>query len=375
MKRKFISLLAASIILCSLLTLATAIPTEIIDQEQETCGGLYYATAYPGKLVQSFKPALNTLTKVSLYGWKNTTPPNNVSISIRNSLDGEDLTSVVVLSNQIKTLIPDWFTADFPDISVTPETTYYIIWEPTEDDENEPYFWWCYNKANPGGDPYNRGSQIINGEEVERADFCFRTYGYSIPTVSITSPENGEEIGGVISITGTAEDNDGAIQRIEIKIDDQEWMTADGLENWDYEWNSRNSDNGLHTISARSFDGESYSEISTITVFTKNSALIIIDLTGGYGGVTATIEVTGDEPVKNIQWSIQVTGGFLGLIDVAKNGEFQQLDENAEEEISAIESFFGLGPVEIIISAESDNSYPKMLEATGFVIGPIIVLI
>ena len=374
MKRKFISLLAASIIICSLISLATAIPTEKIDQEQETCGGLYWATAYPGKLVQSFKPSLNTLTKVSFFGWKNETPPNNVSISIRDSLDGEDLTSVVVLSNQIKTLLPDWFTADFPDINVTPETTYYIIWEPTEGDENEPYFWWGYSKANPGDDPYDRGAQILNGEEVERADFCFRTYGYSIPTISIISPENGDEIGGIISITGAAEDIDGAIQQIEIKIDDQQWMTADGLENWNYEWDSRNSDNGLHTISARSYDGESYSEISTITVFTKNSELIIKDLSGGFGGVTAILEVTGDEPIKNIQWSIQITGGFLGLIDVAKNGEFQQLDENAEEEISAIESFFGLGPIEINISVESDNSYPQSLEETGFVIGPIIIL-
>lgn len=353
----------------------TAAPTETIDQEQTICGGTYWATAYPGKLVQSFKPSLNTLTKINLYGFKNATPPNNISISIRDSLDGEDLTSVVVLSSQLKTLIPDWFTADFPDIPVIPETTYYIIWEPTEGDENEPYFWWCYFKANPGEDPYERGSQILNGEEVPRADFCFKTYGYSIPTISISTPEDGAELGGIISITGTAEDNDGAIQRVEIKIDDQQWMTATGLTSWSYDWDSRNAENGLHTISARSYDGESYSEVSTITVFTKNSALIIKNLTGGFGGISATIEVTGDEPINNIQWSLEFVGGFLGLVDVDKNGVIETLEVNDEAEISAIESFFGLGPVDITISVESENSFPQLLEEKGFVIGPFLLLI
>jgi hypothetical protein len=94
-----------------------------IDQEQTNCAGSYWATSYPGKLGQSFMPSLNTLTRVKLYGFRNNTPFGNLKISIRNSLEGEDLTSLTISSLNISNT-PSWIDIDILDIKLITETTY-----------------------------------------------------------------------------------------------------------------------------------------------------------------------------------------------------------------------------------------------------------
>ena len=79
------------------------------------------------KFAQSFKPTLNVLTRVSLYGWRNEMPPNNLIVSIRNIYNGKDLTSVIIDNSDIPEHSSDWFYADFPDVSVVSNSTYYIV--------------------------------------------------------------------------------------------------------------------------------------------------------------------------------------------------------------------------------------------------------
>lgn len=374
MKLKLISLLLIITLVISLIPLITATPTEKVDQEQSNCADAYLGTDYGGKLVQSFKPTLNQLTKVKLYAFKNESPPNAIKISIRDSLYGEDLTSVIVEPEQLLVNISSWFEADFPNISVTPEDTYYLVWAPTPGDDNEPYFWWCYDIANPGDDPYERGSMIIGGEEIERADFSFKTYGYSIPTITISEPAAGAELGGVITIEGSADDTDGDIQRIEIKIDEGEWVTATGLSNWYYDWDTRTINNGAHIISARSYDGESFSKISTITVFIQNSMVTIEDISGGMGTVSATIHNSGNETINNVEWTIMLVGGFFNLIDVETTGNIASIPVSDENGINITESLFGFGRVTIEIRVQADNAYDQQREVNGFILGPYILI-
>ena len=90
------------------------------------------------------------------------------------------------------------------------------------------------------------------------------------PIVNITSPVSGVTVSGVITIQGTAEDTDGTVQKVEIKIDGGAWMTATGTTSWSYEWNTTPVSNGNHTIYARSYDGTDYSNIVSIEIIVNN---------------------------------------------------------------------------------------------------------
>ena len=90
------------------------------------------------------------------------------------------------------------------------------------------------------------------------------------PTVEITYPEEGQTVSGTITITGTAEDSDGTVKYVEVKIDYDTWETATGTTSWTYQWNTTQHPDGTHTIYARSYDGENYSNEDTVIVNVYN---------------------------------------------------------------------------------------------------------
>ena len=92
------------------------------------------------------------------------------------------------------------------------------------------------------------------------------------PVVNITSPINGSEINGTITITGNASDQDGneTLQKVEIKIDDGEWKNTNGTTSWNYTWDTTSVKNGDHTICAMAWDGNDYSSIDSIQIEVKN---------------------------------------------------------------------------------------------------------
>jgi fibronectin type 3 domain-containing protein len=90
------------------------------------------------------------------------------------------------------------------------------------------------------------------------------------PKVSITSPLSLTTIKGKFEILGTASDPDGTIQRVEIKIDDGNWIRVEGTSSWNYEWDTNSVPDGLHTIVARSFDGQDYSPEINTTILVDN---------------------------------------------------------------------------------------------------------
>lgn len=90
------------------------------------------------------------------------------------------------------------------------------------------------------------------------------------PDCDINSPGQGDILTGSYTIRGTASDSDGSIKRVEIKIDDGEWSTANGKTSWSLEWDTRTGENGEHTIFARSFDGKDYSTTDKVTITVDN---------------------------------------------------------------------------------------------------------
>jgi len=157
---------------------------DYLDQEQIYCSNGFWAVETPCIISQSFKPTLNVLTRVSLYGWRNEITPNSLIVSIRNLYNGKDLTSVIIDNLDIPKHNSDWFYADFPDISVVPNSTYYIVLTTTSGIIGNPSFWWSYVEGNPSDDPYKRGDMWLRCScpgwiKQEFSDFCFKTYGYN----------------------------------------------------------------------------------------------------------------------------------------------------------------------------------------------------
>jgi hypothetical protein len=92
------------------------------------------------------------------------------------------------------------------------------------------------------------------------------------PTVIITYPSDGATVAQLVMISGTASDPDKEdnVSSVELKIGDNDWVTATGTTLWSYDWVTYTVSNGQYIISARSFDGKDYSELKTITVTVRN---------------------------------------------------------------------------------------------------------
>lgn len=93
-----------------------------------------------------------------------------------------------------------------------------------------------------------------------------------LPTSTISSPSPGEIISGIFEIYGTSSDIDGTVQRVEIKIDNGDWIEVYGTARWDYNWDTTELTNGQHMIYIRSYDGLNYSSEASVNVKVDNQS-------------------------------------------------------------------------------------------------------
>ncbi len=105
-----------------------------------------------------------------------------------------------------------------------------------------------------------------------------------IPTVSIASPKDGDKLKGTVTITGTASDEDGTVEKVEISISGGPWLPAIVTESWSLEWNTKDLENGDYTIKVRSYDGNNYSQEKSLTIKVENKD------EGGGGGLIPGFE-------------------------------------------------------------------------------------
>ena len=153
---------------------------DILDQKQIYCSGWSYGTSKYVKLAQSFKPTLKLLTRVEITLVKRGNP-NGITVSIRDNLSGEDLTSVYIDANYIESDM-SWNEFNFPDIIVNTNQTYYII-AATDGESSNDYFYWYFGTYNPyeNGSPWSNSGQnweIFILSSFPDLDFVFKTYGH-----------------------------------------------------------------------------------------------------------------------------------------------------------------------------------------------------
>ena len=128
---------------------------------------------------QSFIPTMNTLTRVDLYMKKTGSPSSDITISIKDSLTGPDLTSVLKSEGDIPTSV-DWLSFDFPDIDIIPGETYFIVFGSNGGSIISSYnIGFSYGNQYPDGSLWYSGDSGTTWKEYINYDLCFKSYGYN----------------------------------------------------------------------------------------------------------------------------------------------------------------------------------------------------
>ena len=145
---------------------------------------------------QEFKPTKEDLTAVMLHFFNKNAPPDvDITVSIRESLDGQDLTTMTVSADN-KKIKPggSWAMFDFDDIVIVPEETYYIVCYASDGDVGNCYYWYFamnnkYDRGESWGsvDGGNTWYNLSEPPEWPGVDLNFITY-YQEP------PENSRNI-------------------------------------------------------------------------------------------------------------------------------------------------------------------------------------
>ena len=82
-----------------------------------------------------------------------------------------------------------------------------------------------------------------------------------------------------------------------------------------------------------------------------------------------TVGNIGVNDATNVDWSINIQGGLLQLIDKTINGQIETLNIGNQESITANKAIIGLGEVNIIVLANDAAKVEK-----GFILGPFIII-
>jgi len=169
-----------------------------------------------------------------------------------------------------------------------------FVWSSNIDDEiyNDTASSFSHSNLTPGTHTITLKVQDNYGAWSDEATAPLTINEYippnKLPTVTITSPKNGSDVKGTVAIKGTASDEDGTIEKVEISINGDDWIEVTGIDSWNYEWDTTTVKNGEYEIKARAFDGEDYSEEITWIVTVENE-----DSGDGEAGFLPGFELTG----------------------------------------------------------------------------------
>ena len=92
---------------------------------------------------------------------------------------------------------------------------------------------------------------------------------------------------------------------------------------------------------------------------------LIIKITGGIG-VKIHIRNIGNETAYEINWSVAITGGILGFVDMRVDGTFAELLPG--NEIYESNLFLGFGKLEIAAASSSLNAEGVSKIKNGFLL-------
>ena len=122
---------------------------------------------------------------------------------------------------------------------------------------------WTYSLNTVGMSP---GDHTLLARAWDVGTFTEKSTTFAVdqpPSVTVNKPAAYVDYHKMLEITGIAEDDVGVL-RVEFRIDSGEWIVADGTEEWSYTLDTRDLDDGTHTLECRAFD--MYTSSRTVTV-------------------------------------------------------------------------------------------------------------
>jgi hypothetical protein len=112
------------------------------------------------------------------------------------------------------------------------------------------------------------------------------------------------------------------------------------------------------------------------------TTLEIMDIRGGLFKVTADIKNTGNVTAENFTITLSVKGGILNNINITQIctgcggcGTTILPGKTKSESTRETGIILGFGKIDIIVTAEAENADLVTEEATGFVLGPFVLII
>ncbi len=208
------------------------------------------------------------------------------------------------------------------------------------------------------------------------------------PYCKITAPVNGTAVAATstFTITGTAGDPDGTVQKVEVKIDRGDWITATGTTNWSYTVNAANLTIGTHYIFARSYDGDLYSLYPYVIInviprtdlpdLTLNSSDISFSNSTPTEGDIVTIYATVHNVGNNDSYNVNVSF-YYDIADAAHligTVNYGNIPQNGSASGSVQWNTSGLaGTHTIIVKADSTNSISELNEYNNTATKSIVV--
>jgi DNA-binding transcriptional ArsR family regulator len=89
------------------------------------------------------------------------------------------------------------------------------------------------------------------------------------PEIRIIAPADGASISGMVQVKGTSSSCSGPVERVDIRLDGNDWMALTGIDGWLVTLDTTTFSNGIHRIQARAWDGRSCT-VTTIKVTVTN---------------------------------------------------------------------------------------------------------
>ncbi|MFW6121070.1 MAG: hypothetical protein ACOC80_09265 [Petrotogales bacterium] len=102
----------------------------------------------------------------------------------------------------------------------------------------------------------------------------------------------------------------------------------------------------------------------------EKTELSIINVEGPIG-VKADIKNIGEVAANNLEWSMTITGGTLGMVNMSNSGTETELAPGETKPISS-GLIVGLGPITINITADASTAFEVSTTKTGVILGPFV---
>lgn len=110
----------------------------------------------------------------------------------------------------------------------------------------------------------------VSGEVLQSSSRSFSDF--SQPIIGISSLRNGTKVSQTAVLQGRAFDSKN-VTSVEIRIDNGDWIEAEGATSWRFTLDTRSLPNGEHNISARAFNGQYYSDVESVTILVSNPSI------------------------------------------------------------------------------------------------------